>query len=175
MLALAGSAHAQAPGELPAQPDPATPHVAVAIDPIGPAFRYYEGGVSVALSQRLALTASGAIWNRDHGGGYQLTLGVPYYFEHTFSGPFIETGVILRTLTWPADLAGCSNCDGLDPDNSYTWAGPEVLVGWDAKLGAGFHVVAAVGVAKPLYMSYVMEKPAADPDINGYFRLGYAF
>lgn len=115
----------------------------VAANPFGPFFSYYDGGVSLAVSQNVAISVSAASYSRDpqydvHSGMTmtQIVASSPIYVREPFSGPFVEPGIIYRhgtqiTSSFPHMVAGSSR-----------WIGVER---WD------------------------------EPDINGYFRVGYAF
>jgi hypothetical protein len=131
----------------------------ISIDPITPFFNYYDGAASFAMSSNVAVTGSFAMWtvgSEGGGPGAQLGVSVPIYFKRTFSGPFLEPGVIWR-----------QNSGGGE-----SWVGPEMLFGWQWMFDSGLNVSWAVGVAKPLNTAVTM---SSDPAPAGYFRIGYNF
>jgi hypothetical protein len=148
----------------------------VTVNPFSPFFGYYDIGAAHALSQNVAVQGSLTMWDYSHGDhtGYQLTASVPLYLKRTFSGPFLEPGLIVRESN-----SGSSYC--YDANGSYSscgtdthrWAGPEMLFGWQATFDSGFTVQWAFGVAKRMATNY--GSSGDDTDVNGYFRVGYAF
>lgn len=147
----------------------------IAVNPFGLLFGYYEGGAQFALSQNIALSVSGAYYSMGNSGdvsGYQLTASAPIYFRRTFSGPFLEPGVITRSSLERVyyDCAVNSGCGGQPRD---TWAGIEMLFGWQWTFDSGLNVAMAFGVAKHLEGN--RSGSSDDADANGYFRVGYAF
>jgi len=156
----------------------------VAVNPFGLLFGYYEGGAQFAISQNVALSISGAYYslgNNGDVGGYQLAASAPIYFRRTFSGPFLEPGVMTRSTREHLYYAGAA-CDtstgtGGCYDNAGeprdSWAGIEMLFGWQWTFDSGLNVAMAFGVVKHL----ASNRPSAtdDADANGYFRVGYAF
>ena len=150
----------------------------LAVNPFGLLFGYYEGGAQFGISQNVALSVSGAYYSLGNNGdvsGYQIAASAPIYFRRTFSGPFLEPGVIARSsrdrVYYDGACAYGTSCSS--PDNSHNWAGIEMLFGWQWTFDSGLNVAMAFGVAKHL-ASNRMES-TDDADANGYFRVGYAF
>jgi hypothetical protein len=137
-------------------------------NPFGPFFGYYDIAVSHALSQNLAATVSVSGWDMSDGytQGYQISATVPLFFRRAFSGPYLEGGLLLRTDTSSDSYAyDCYDCSTM---SSKSWAGPQLLFGWQTTFDSGLNVALAFGVAK--HMTGDRES-----DGNGYFRVGYAF
>ncbi|HEY1556211.1 MAG TPA: hypothetical protein VGF94_15350 [Kofleriaceae bacterium] len=144
--------------------------VNISVDPFGPFLGYYEAAISYGLSQNVALSASFGtlVDNSGNTSGYQATLSLPIYFRRTYSGPFLEPGLIVRGSTTNDDY----ECDGCDSTSTSTsWAGPEMLFGWQWMFDSGLNVAWAAGVVKHLGGDAMGE----NTDVNGYFRVGYAF
>lgn len=138
-------------------------------NPFGPFFGYYDLAVSHALSGNLAATVAISGWDMNGGytQGYQIPATVPLFFRRTFSGPYLEGGLLLRTDTSSDSYAyDCYDCTSTMSTSS--WAGPQLLFGWQTTFDSGLNVALAVGVAKRM-------SGDGESDGNGYFRVGYAF
>jgi len=142
-------------------------------NPFGPFFGYYDLAVSHALGQNLAATVAISGWDMDDGytQGYQISATLPLYFRRTYSGPFLEGGLLLRTdtssdYTYDPYYGDYEQSSYMDDSN--TWVGPQLLFGWHWTFDSGLNVSFAFGVAKHM-------NEDSDTDGNGYFRVGYAF
>jgi hypothetical protein len=135
----------------------------IATNPIGWMFGFYGISVSQAVSAHVAIRGDANWFNFDNSrGGYEVGLSAPIYFRRTFSGPFLEPGVVARNL---------ESCSGCTP--SSTSAGPEVLFGWHWSFDSGLNVAMALGAMKDV------NNPRPGSGSNnaepvGYFRIGYA-
>ncbi len=165
-------AHADPPGATPvAAPSDAIKNTNVSANPIGVAFGYYGASLAFVMSPNIALRLDANVWTQSdsHGAGYELGVSVPIYLWRTFSGPFLEPGLILHgdrggeALDLPG---GCSDCS----TGEAQWLGPEVMVGWQWMHRSGFNVSGAAGITRKLASDNMTSSPAA----IGYFRLGYA-
>jgi hypothetical protein len=139
-------------------------------NPFGLFFGYYDVAFSHALGQNLALTLAVSGWDMDSGytQGYQVAATLPLYFRRTFSGPFLEGGLLMRTDTSNNSYAyDCSDCGSM---SSNAWVGPELLFGWHWNFDSGLNIQWAFGVAKKMQSS-----SSDDTAPNGYFRVGYNF
>ncbi len=140
-------------------------------NPFGPFFGYYDIAVSRALGQNVAATVAISGWDMDSGytQGYQISATVPLFFKKTFSGPYLEGGLLLRTDTsegyYYDDYGYEASYSSMD---TQAWIGPQLLFGWQWTFDSGLNVAFAVGVAKRM-------SEDANTDGNGYFRVGYAF
>ena len=146
----------------------------IAGDPFGPFFGIYDLAVSRGLTQNLAISGSFMGWSFDNGNstGYQLTVSMPIYLRRTFSGPYFEPGVIVRTTSNNYDTAyDCTDCGS--GGNTDSWAGPELLFGWQWTFDSGLNLAYAAGVAKHLGGGAMTSSDGTD--FNAYFRVGYAF
>jgi hypothetical protein len=150
----------------------------IASNPIGWIVGFYGISVSHALSDNVALRADANLMSVDHTTGYEVGVSLPIYFRRTFSGPFIEPGVIARSTT-------DNECFSLDsgssssscPGSTHTLVGPEMMFGWQWMFDSGLNVAAAFGVARNL-SSQNMDSESSDSEKlepAGYFRVGYAF
>ena len=128
-------------------------------NPFGLFFGLYDISVARAVSQNFAV--NGALTLLDVGSvtAYQLSATVPLYFRRTFSGPFLEGGLLVRGALGEVDCHSCMD----------TYAGPQLLFGWHWTFDSGLNVQMAFGVAK------AVDDGSDEPDANGYFRVGYAF
>jgi len=93
--------------------------------------------------------------------GYELGLGVPIYLRRTYSGPFLEPGVIVRQISYSHD--------------SSTVYGPQVLIGWQWMFDSGLNVAVAVGAGRDWSTHQVDDYSDEKVFANGYLRFGYAF
>lgn len=139
-------------------------------NPFGLFFGYYDIAGSMALGQNLAASLAISGWNfSDYDQGYQISATLPLYFRKTFSGPFLEGGLLMRT-TDEDNYAYYSDCiDYCSMDSSSSWVGPQLMFGWHWTFDSGLNTSFAFGVAKRVGDN------DSDPDANGYFRVGYAF
>ena len=84
--------------------------VVIATNPIGWLVGFYGISASVALSDHVALRGNAEYFDYEflgHTTGHELALSAPIYLLRTFSGPFIEPGVVYQeTLDTPWDLFG---------------------------------------------------------------------
>ncbi len=146
------------------------------VNPIGPFFGYYEAAVSHALSSNVALSVEVALMNQDNSNetDLQVAASLPIYFKHTFDGPFLEPGVVIRNEN-VADDGDCSLCT----QTSSTFVQIEMMVGWTWMFDSGLNMSAAIGVAKRVGSNNNPDEYDDDGDSNvspaGYFRVGYAF
>jgi hypothetical protein len=144
----------------------------IATNPIGYMFGFYGLSVSHALTSNVAIRVDANIINFDSTSGYEVGVSLPIYFKRTYSGPFIEPGLIARGLHDDYDSSyDCYDCGSYD--DSDTMVGPEVLFGWHWMFDSGLNVAFAFGAARDLSsddMDYGSEVEPA-----GYFRVGYAF
>lgn len=145
----------------------------VSANPFGFFFGYYDVAAARALNNNLAIAVSITGWSFDGGSdqGYQMTASLPLYFRRTFSGPFLEGGLILRgeedNYDYAYDCYDCSTTSTM----STSWVGPELLFGWHWTFDSGLNIAFAGGVAKRMGGN----DNGGDTEANGYFRVGYAF
>lgn len=136
----------------------------IAVDPFGLLFGVYDGSATFAVSQNLALSVSGTLVNEEYSGGYEFAATAPLYFRRTFSGPYLEPGLLTRHTSQHLFDAG---------DETKDWAGIELLFGWQWMFDSGLNLQIAMGVARELATSDSYSSD--DAEANGYFRVGYAF
>jgi hypothetical protein len=137
-------------------------------NPFGYFFGYYDIAGSMALGQNLAASVALTGWSIDSEHGYQLAASLPLYFRKTFSGPFLEGGIILRESEddYYADCYDCSASSSMSTSSSIS---PELLFGWHWTFDSGLNVAFAFGLSKKMGGDENDTLPA------GYFRVGYAF
>jgi len=147
----------------------------IAVNPFSAFFGYYDGAVAHAVSQNVAVAGSFTGWSYSHAEhtGYQLTASVPIYFRRAFSGPYLEPGLIIREATSDYGNACYSTDPSCSSGMTHRWAGPEMLFGWQSTFDSGLTVQWAFGVAK--HMATNWDDSSDGTDVNGYFRVGYAF
>ena len=143
----------------------------ITANPFGLFFGYYDVGIAHGLSQNVALQASITGVGTELNDGYQATASAPIYFRRTFSGPYLEPGVIVRD-TESHIAVDCVNA-ACPSNQSDRWAGVEMLFGWQWIFDSGLNVQLAAGVARHLTSNQMDSSSGADA--NGYFRVGYAF
>lgn len=132
-------------------------------NPFGAFFGYYDLAVSHALSQNLAASVAVTGWDLADGEvtGWQVSATLPLFFRRTFSGPYLEPGLLMRSTS--------NDCYDCSMDTS-SWTGPQLLFGWQSTFDSGLNLSTAFGVAK-----HMGGDDDHATDVNGYFRVGYAF
>jgi hypothetical protein len=134
----------------------------ISANPFGLFFGLYDISVSRAVSQNLAVTGALTVIDVGSSSAYQLSATVPLYFRRTFSGPFLEGGLLMRSGGNDYECDGCMD----------TYGGPQLLFGWHWTFDSGLNVALAAGMMKNLSESDEYDN-GVEP--NGYFRIGYAF
>lgn len=144
----------------------------ISSNPIGWLVGFYGVSVEHALTQNLVVRADANFINYDHTSGFEGGLSLPLYLKRAYQGPFIEPGLVVRTLTHTCE--GCSY-DGSGNTDTHTLVGPEVMVGYHWTFDSGFNIAAALGVARNIDNNdpYASAEDQLEP--VGYFRVGYAF
>jgi hypothetical protein len=135
----------------------------IATNPIGWMFGIYGVSVSQAVSENVAIRGDANFISIDNESGYELGISAPIYFRRTYSGPFLEPGLITRGSSSSYD--DCGDCS-----SSYKMVGPEILFGWHWTFDSGLNVAMAFGAARNMNS----ESSNSDPEPAGYFRIGYA-
>jgi hypothetical protein len=138
----------------------------IAANPFGLFFGLYDISVARSLSRNVA--ASFAFSGTDNW--YQLSATIPLYFRKTFSGPFLEGGLLIRSDDEYSDCYDCSYSS--TGSMSTTWTGPQMMFGWHWTFDSGLNVAFAAGVAKRMTHQNDYD---SNTEPNGYFRVGYAF
>ena len=159
-------------------PEPAE-HAALAsvtLDPGGLALGYLEGELSARVTRHVAASLSAAHWDvMNHGNvGEQLVVSAPIFLRETFSGPYVEPGVILRSAGSHDDYT-CTN-GGAGCGSPYDqWVGPELLAGWSWSLGV-LRIAIAAGPAIHVQDNYhTSSDHPGKLDFNAYFHVGVAW
>jgi hypothetical protein len=149
----------------------------LAVDPLGPFLGLYDGAYAYGVTPQVAIAGSIAYFSTGHStygwNIFQITASVPLYLRRTFSGPYLEPGIVYRSV----------NHQSIDSGSNYgydeTWAGPELLLGWQWGSVSGLNVALAAGAAQHWGGTHrsAMDTHSVsnDPDVNGYFRIGYGF
>ena len=146
-------------------------------NPIGWMLGYYQIAASRALSSNVALSVE-LSYSSTNGGddtSTQLAASLPIYFKRTFSGPFLEPGLLVRSERNGDDYDyECDGgCTGSSPTTSFVAA--EMMLGWSWMFDSGLNMSAAFGVAKRVDHASDGEDDDDDLEPAGYFRVGYAF
>ena len=139
-------------------------------NPFGFFFGYYDVAASMALGSNLGATVAITGWAMDDPG-YQLSATLPLYFRKTFSGPFLEGGLLIRSSEEENyDYYAAGDCiDYCYSTENDSWVGPQLLFGWHWTFDSGLNTSFAFGVARR------MGGDENDTEANGYWRVGYAF
>jgi hypothetical protein len=143
----------------------------LSVNPFGLFFGYYDASASMSLNSNLAASVAISGWDfGDNDQGYQISATLPLYFRKTFSGPFLEGGLLIRTTDEYNDDYYAYDCvDCSSSMSSESWVGPQLLFGWHWTFDSGLNTSFAFGVAKRL------DGSDNDTDGNAYWRVGYAF
>jgi hypothetical protein len=134
----------------------------ISANPFGLFFGYYDISVAHALSRNIAANVS---VSGSAGDFYQVSATLPIYFRRTFSGPYLEPGLLVRSER----SYDCYDCTDTMSD---AWLGPQMMFGWQWTFDSGLNVSMAAGVAK--HVDHQDEYDDGN-EFNGYFRVGYAF
>lgn len=137
----------------------------IASNPIGWLVGYFGISVSRSVHSNAAVRVDGTLFvdylTNNNVTGYEVSANLPIYFRRVFSGPFLEPGLMIRTL------------DEI--------VGPQMMVGWHWTFDSGLNVAFAAGVAKnvvkKMYSAHGDHNDYdSDNDIApaGYFRIGIA-
>jgi hypothetical protein len=147
-------------------------------NPIAWMFGYYQVSGAHALSNNIAASIELSTWSTGSSGshsGYQLAATLPIYFKRTFSGPFLEGGLVIHHESYDSSY-DCYDCSASSTMSSREWMGPEVMFGWAWMFDSGLNVSAAFGAAKRMSDTQSSQYYSSnDPEPVGYFRVGYAF
>jgi len=142
----------------------------ISSNPIGWMVGFYGLSVSEAVTDHVVIRGDVNMINFASSSGYEAGLSMPLYLKRAYSGPFIEPGVVVRSLT---------HTDSYDMSSTTeTIAGPEMLVGYHVTFDSGFNIAAALGIARNINTSANQDQyQSSDANIEpvGYFRVGYAF
>ncbi|HEX4452280.1 MAG TPA: hypothetical protein VH143_15495 [Kofleriaceae bacterium] len=144
-------------------------HTNIAVNPLGLVAGYYEGAVSHALGNNVAISVGVAAQSRDGATAEQVALTLPIYFKKVFTGPFIEPGFVVRSAS--GDVDDC--CD--DSSSSTTTTQFEMMIGWSWLFDNGLNMSMAGGIARNLGHNDDDGDVMEEISPAGYFRVGYAF
>lgn len=141
----------------------------ISTNPLGWMFGFYGLSVSHAIGNNIVIRVDGNLYDNvfgDEGGGYELGVGLPLYLRRAYQGVFLEPGFIVREMgsAWS--------------DTDYREVGPQVLIGYGWVWDSGFSTQVAIGGGRNLAdnsSDYDYGDDSAEPFVNGYFRMGYAF
>jgi hypothetical protein len=134
------------------------------VNPIGLMIGYYSVAVSRAISSNVAISGELSIVNQNGDTSTQAAVTFPIYFKRTFSGPFLEPGLLVRNEGYDDDYYGGSG----------TYTAVEMMFGWSWMFDSGLNVAAAIGISRAIGND---NDDCCGDDIApaGYFRVGYAF
>jgi hypothetical protein len=139
----------------------------VSSNPVGWIFGFYGVSVNQALSSNIAIRGDINYMSINGQLGSEVGVGLPIYFRRTYQGPFVEPGLIRRTLTRKRTEYNAAE------DRTGVVAGPQVLLGWHWMYESGLNLAVALGAGRDLADSG--SDRDIEPFINGYLRIGYAF
>ncbi|MBL9014139.1 MAG: hypothetical protein JNL83_08175 [Myxococcales bacterium] len=153
--------------------------VNISTNPIGFLVGFYGLSIQAAVSDNVTIRGNVEFFDYEFLGrtkGHELALSAPIYFRRSFSGPFIEPGILYQeTDEWGWDLFG----DGPGEPTHHTHLGPEILFGWHWTFDSGLNMAVAFGATRNM-SSDRMDSDSEyddndDPLPTGYLRIGYAF
>jgi hypothetical protein len=143
----------------------------ISSNPIGWIFGFYGISVSHALSNNIAIRADANYMSIDNESAYEVGISMPIYFRRTYSGPFLEPGLIVRGSSNNNSYADCIDCSS----SSDQFVGPEMLFGWHWMFDSGLNVAMAFGAARNMSSNADGYSDGEKIAPAGYFRIGYAF
>jgi len=149
-------------------------------NPLAWMFGYYQIAGSHALSENIAASLEISGWSTNNGNdsGYSIAPTLQVYFKRTYSGPFLEGGLVIHHDSNTGSYYDCYDCSSSTSSMSRDWMGPEVMFGWAWMFDSGLNVSAAFGAAKRMNDSQSTDQysySSDEPEPVGYFRVGYAF
>jgi hypothetical protein len=142
-------------------------HTNIAVNPLGLVAGYYEGAVSHAIGNNVAISVELAAESHDGVTAEQVALTLPIYFKKVFSGPFIEPGFVVRS----GNDDDC--CDSTSSSTTTTQF--EMMIGWSWLFDNGLNMSLAGGIARNLNSNDGDNDVMDEISPAGYFRVGYAF
>ncbi len=146
----------------------------IAVNPIGWMIGIYGVSASHALSNNIAIrgdvTAYVDAFGDSGESGVEVGLSAPIYLRRTYQGPFVEPGILVRSMNDNNCYDAYSSSSGCGSTASQM--GPQILVGYHVSYDSGFNMAAAFGVQRDLNAS---SEYGDDILPAGYFRVGYAF
>jgi hypothetical protein len=128
-------------------------------NPIGWMFGFYGASLAFAVHPNIAIRGDVNLYRVGNSSGHEVGVSVPIYFRRTFSGPYLEPGIVTRNLN-----DDCDDCRDAS-------TGPEMLFGWHWMFDSGLNVSMALGALRNMNSS----SRSIDAEPTGYFRIGYAF
>lgn len=140
----------------------------IATNPLGWMFGFYGASLSRAMSEHVALRFDANLFHFESTKGYEIGATLPLYLRRTFSGPFLEAGVLVRSFRDTNDSDYYD--EATSADDVDTTIGPQVMFGWHWMFDSGLNVAVAFGAVKD-----VTDDHSDEPEPAGYFRIGYAF
>ncbi len=156
----------------------------ISSNPIGWMAGFFGASVSHAVSDHIAVRADLNYVDMVDDSSvkfWEAGVGVPLYLKRTYSGPFVEPGIIVRGSQehdYSTTYDSNGNYVGGEAMVTEVIAGPQMLFGWHLTWDSGFNVAAAAGIGRNLNAqdsdpgSYESDEEVF---FNGYFRVGYAF
>lgn len=148
----------------------------IAVNPIGWMIGIYGVSASHALSNNIAIrgdvTAYVDAFGDSGESGIEVGLSAPIYLRRTYQGPFIEPGILVRSMNNNNCYDAYSSSSSSSCGNTVSQMGPQILVGYHVSYDSGFNMAAAFGIQRDLNAS---SEYGDDVLPAGYFRVGYAF
>jgi len=146
----------------------------IAANPIAWMFGYYSLSASYAVGENIVVRGDVSFGKQLEGGdGVELGASLPIYFRRAYSGPFIEPGLIVRTVQADTSTYGApSGNSTMSTTNAQTLV--EMMIGWHWSFDSGLNMAMAFGAARELSNSNG-QAASDNPHPAGYFRIGYEF
>ncbi len=148
----------------------------IAVNPIGWLVGVYGVSVSHAVSNNIAIRGDVTAYinplDSSSRTGIEFGVSAPIYLRRTYQGPFIEPGVVVRSITSNYCYDSYSSSGSYNCSTTESQVGPQVLAGYHVSYDSGFSMAAAFGLQRNLSNS---SEYSDDILPAGYFRIGYAF
>ncbi len=144
----------------------------ISTNPFGFMYGSYSISASYAVSDNVVIRGDANVGKMIEGGsGVELGVSAPIYFRRAYSGPFLEPGLITRTVN--QDEYNYSDYSSMSTTSSAVLF--EMMFGWHWSFDSGLNVAAALGAAREIGNSSSDSYSSDDVHFAGYFRVGYEF
>ena len=151
----------------------------ISTNPLGWMFGFYGVSASYAVSDNVVIRGDINVGKQFEGNdGVEVGASAPIYFRRAYSGPFLEPGIVSRTVqqdqyVYSSDYSQSSTMSTTSSKLLF-----EMMFGWHWSFDSGLNVAMALGAAREISSGSSDSSSYSNGDdmhFAGYFRVGYAF
>ena len=147
----------------------------ISTNPLGWMFGFYGVSASYAVSNNVVVRGDINIGHQFEGNdGVEVGASLPIYFRRAYSGPFIEPGLVMRSIqqtSYAYDAYGNTTTSSMSTNSNVL---VEMMVGWHWSFDSGLNLAMAFGAAREISNTSGTSN-SDEPHPAGYFRIGYEF